>query len=56
MSWINLGYILIGMAIGVMVQCFDWETEGGKVNMEDASGRAFLALAILLIVLHFLVT
>ncbi|CAH2045494.1 unnamed protein product [Thlaspi arvense] len=41
----NLGYILIGTAIGVMVQCFDWEIEGDYVNMEEASGRPFLAMA-----------
>ncbi|WZZ87792.1 hypothetical protein YC2023_116371 [Brassica napus] len=48
----HLGYILIGMAIGIMVQCFDWETDRGKVIMEELS---WLWL-ILLIVLLFLVT
>nr|QWK52239.1 cytochrome P450 705A1-1 [Isatis tinctoria] len=41
----NLAYVLVGTAVGVMVQCFDWEIEGGKVNMEEATGRAFLSLA-----------
>ncbi|CAA7049808.1 unnamed protein product [Microthlaspi erraticum] len=41
----NLGYILVGTAIGVMVQCFDWDIGGEKVNMEEASRRAFLAMA-----------
>ncbi|CAN8284266.1 unnamed protein product [Cochlearia groenlandica] len=41
----NLGYILVGIATGMMVQCFDWEIEGEKVNMEEATGRAFLAMA-----------
>ncbi|KFK32636.1 hypothetical protein AALP_AA6G269100 [Arabis alpina] len=43
----NLGSILAQTAVGVMVQCFDWEIEGGeKVNTEEASGlRFFLAMA-----------
>ncbi|ESQ32913.1 hypothetical protein EUTSA_v10004040mg [Eutrema salsugineum] len=41
----NLAYILVGTAIGVMLQCFDWQIQGDKVNMEEATGRAFLALA-----------
>ena len=41
----NVAYILGGITIGVMVQCFDWKVEGVKVNMEEATGRAFLALA-----------
>ncbi|CAN6859465.1 unnamed protein product [Brassica oleracea var. botrytis] len=52
----NADYTITRNHIKALLACFDWETEGGKVNMEDASGRAFLALAILLIVLHFLVT
>ncbi|KAL0719116.1 hypothetical protein Bca4012_068440 [Brassica carinata] len=32
----NLSQIIVGTAIGVMVQCFDWKIEGGKVNMEEA--------------------
>ncbi|CAH8325207.1 unnamed protein product [Eruca vesicaria subsp. sativa] len=31
----NLGYIFIGLAIGTMVQCFDWSVDGNKVNMEE---------------------
>ncbi|CAN8284110.1 unnamed protein product [Cochlearia groenlandica] len=44
----NLGYVMVGTAIGVMVQYFDWEIKGGgdKVNMEEACGlRFFLGLA-----------
>nr|QWK52240.1 cytochrome P450 705A1-2 [Isatis tinctoria] len=41
----NVAYILGGITIGVMVQCFDWKVEGDKINMEEATGRAFLALA-----------
>ncbi|KAF3502997.1 hypothetical protein F2Q69_00041976 [Brassica cretica] len=52
----NADYTITRNHIKALLACFDWETEGGKVNMEDASGRAFLALAILLIVLLFIVT
>ncbi|CAF2081517.1 unnamed protein product [Brassica napus] len=31
----NLGYIFIGVAVGTMVQCFDWSVNGNKVNMEE---------------------
>ncbi|KAL0719119.1 hypothetical protein Bca4012_068443 [Brassica carinata] len=31
----NLSQMFVGTAIGVMVQCFDWKIEGGKVNMEE---------------------
>ncbi|CAA7049819.1 unnamed protein product [Microthlaspi erraticum] len=41
----NLGNIIVEIAIGVMVQCFDWEIEGENVNMEETSGRMFLAMA-----------
>ncbi|KFK32669.1 hypothetical protein AALP_AA6G273400 [Arabis alpina] len=43
----NLGYILAQTIVGVMVQCFDWEIEGGeKVKTEEASGlRFFMAMA-----------
>ncbi|KAF8091955.1 hypothetical protein N665_0431s0024 [Sinapis alba] len=41
----NLSYAIVGTAFGVMVQCFDWKIEGDKVNMEEATGRTFLALA-----------
>ncbi|CAH2045488.1 unnamed protein product [Thlaspi arvense] len=40
----NLAYLAVGTSIGVMVQCFDWDIEGEKVNMNEASGRIFLAL------------
>ncbi|CAH8355516.1 unnamed protein product [Eruca vesicaria subsp. sativa] len=32
----NLSQIFVGTAIGVMVQCFEWKVEGGKVNMEES--------------------
>ncbi|KAL1198235.1 Cytochrome [Cardamine amara subsp. amara] len=41
----NLGSIFVGTAIGIMVQCFDWEIKGDKVNMEEATGRSFLTMA-----------
>ncbi|CAA7049820.1 unnamed protein product [Microthlaspi erraticum] len=41
----NLGYIMVELAIGVMVQFFDWDIEGEKVNMEEDSRRIFLAMA-----------
>ncbi|KAF8090636.1 hypothetical protein N665_0470s0003 [Sinapis alba] len=41
----NLSYAIVGTAVGVMVQCFDWKIQGDKVNMEEATGRTFLALA-----------
>ncbi|KFK32672.1 hypothetical protein AALP_AA6G273800 [Arabis alpina] len=43
----NLGYILAQTIVGVMVQCFDWEIEGGEnVKTEEASGlRFFMAMA-----------
>ncbi|CAH2053248.1 unnamed protein product [Thlaspi arvense] len=31
----NLAYVFVGIAIGVMVQCFDWRIKGDKVNMEE---------------------
>ncbi|KAL1197716.1 Cytochrome [Cardamine amara subsp. amara] len=34
----NLGYIFVGTAVGMMVQCFDWEIKGDKVNMDEAGG------------------
>ncbi|XP_010533268.1 PREDICTED: cytochrome P450 705A5-like [Tarenaya hassleriana] len=36
----NLAYIFMGIAVGTMVQCFDWRTENGKVNMEEAGYMA----------------
>ncbi|CAF2055029.1 unnamed protein product [Brassica napus] len=31
----NLGYIFIGVAVGTMVQCFEWSVNGNNVNMEE---------------------
>uniref|UniRef100_A0A1J3GGP1 Cytochrome P450 705A5 n=1 Tax=Noccaea caerulescens TaxID=107243 RepID=A0A1J3GGP1_NOCCA len=36
---VNLAYIFVGTAIGVMVQCFDWRIKGDKVNMEETFKR-----------------
>ncbi|WZY94871.1 hypothetical protein YC2023_067200 [Brassica napus] len=41
----NLAYILIGSAVGTMVQCFDWKTKGDRVNMEEAAGGMNLTMA-----------
>ncbi|RID45056.1 hypothetical protein BRARA_I01810 [Brassica rapa] len=41
----NLAYLSAGTAIGVMVQCFDWKIEGGKVNMEEVRGTMTVAMA-----------
>ncbi|CAN6858199.1 unnamed protein product [Brassica oleracea] len=41
----NLAYLSAGIAIGVMVQCFDWKIEGDKVNMEEARGTMMVAMA-----------
>ncbi|VVB00646.1 unnamed protein product [Arabis nemorensis] len=40
----NLGYIFVGVAIGIMVQCFDWRINGEKVNMEE-TGDLTLSMA-----------
>jgi cytochrome P450 len=40
----NLGYIFVGVAIGTMVQCFDWSISGDKVNMEE-TGDMTLSMA-----------
>ncbi|XP_010479513.1 PREDICTED: cytochrome P450 705A20-like [Camelina sativa] len=40
----NLGYIFIGVAIGTMVQCFDWRINGDMVNMEE-TGEMTLSMA-----------
>ncbi|XP_010499373.1 PREDICTED: cytochrome P450 705A5-like [Camelina sativa] len=43
---LNLGYTLVETTIGVLVQCFDWEIKGDKINMDEGSGlRFFLDLA-----------
>jgi cytochrome P450 len=41
----NLGYIFVGTAIGMMVQCFDWEINGDKINMEEATGGFLITMA-----------
>ncbi|KAG7637595.1 Cytochrome P450 [Arabidopsis thaliana x Arabidopsis arenosa] len=41
----NLAYISVGTAIGVMVQCFDWEIKGDKINMDEAPGKITLTMA-----------
>ena len=30
----NLGYMIVGTTIGMMLQCFDWSIKGEKVNMD----------------------
>ena len=40
----NLGYIFMGVAIGTMVQGFDWRINGDKVNMEE-TGEMTLTMA-----------
>ncbi|CAA7023944.1 unnamed protein product [Microthlaspi erraticum] len=40
----SLAYILVGTAVGVMVQCFDWDIKGdNKVNLEEAFGLRFFS-------------
>ncbi|CAF1932296.1 unnamed protein product [Brassica oleracea var. botrytis] len=41
----NLAYILIGSAVGTMVQCFDWKIKGDMVNMEEATGGMNVTMA-----------
>ncbi|CAD5319624.1 unnamed protein product [Arabidopsis thaliana] len=41
----NLAYISVGTAIGVMVQCFNWEIKGDKINMNEAPGKLTLSMA-----------
>ncbi|KAH0867240.1 hypothetical protein HID58_074262, partial [Brassica napus] len=41
----NLANILIGTAIGTMVQWFDWRIKGDKVNLEEAAGGMNLTMA-----------
>ncbi|CAH8336031.1 unnamed protein product [Eruca vesicaria subsp. sativa] len=40
----NLGYIFTGLAIGTMVQGFNWSVDGGKVNTEE-TGDTMLRMA-----------
>ncbi|KAG7640803.1 Cytochrome P450 superfamily [Arabidopsis suecica] len=42
---VNLGYIFVGTAIGMMVHCFDWRTNGDKVNMEETVAGITLNMA-----------
>ncbi|XP_010473089.1 PREDICTED: cytochrome P450 705A5-like [Camelina sativa] len=42
---VNLAYVSVGTAIGVMVQCFDWKIKGDKVNMDEAAGKITLTMA-----------
>lgn len=41
----NLAYVSVELAIGVMVQCFDWKIKGDKVNMEEVPGAITLTMA-----------
>lgn len=41
----NLAYIILGTAVGMMVQRFDWRIDGDKVNMEEAGGAMTLRMA-----------
>ncbi|KAF8054037.1 hypothetical protein N665_1355s0019 [Sinapis alba] len=41
----NLAYIIVGTAIGVMVQCFDWTIKEDKVDMEEAPRALVLTMA-----------
>ncbi|KAG7631921.1 Cytochrome P450 superfamily [Arabidopsis suecica] len=34
----SLGYIFVGTAVGMMVQCFYWSIKGDKVQMDEAGG------------------
>ncbi|KAL0717486.1 hypothetical protein Bca4012_066808 [Brassica carinata] len=41
----KLASMFVRTAIGVMVQCFDWDIKGDKVNMKETTGRLFLGMA-----------
>ncbi|CAA7028074.1 unnamed protein product [Microthlaspi erraticum] len=41
----NLTYIVLGTAVGMMAQCFDWRIDEDKVNMEEARGSFTLSMA-----------
>nr|QWK52338.1 cytochrome P450 705A35 [Isatis tinctoria] len=41
----NLGYVMVGTAIGMMVQGFEWRIKGDKVNMEEAMDGIMLTMA-----------
>ncbi|KAL0886506.1 hypothetical protein Bca101_010489 [Brassica carinata] len=40
----NVGYIFVGISVGMMVQCFDWSTKD-KVSMEEVYAGMSLAMA-----------
>ncbi|XP_010501770.1 PREDICTED: cytochrome P450 705A20-like [Camelina sativa] len=43
---VNTGYIFVGNAFGVMVQCFDWRIKGYKVvNLQDTVAGMTLTMA-----------
>ncbi|CAA7017053.1 unnamed protein product [Microthlaspi erraticum] len=43
---LNLGYIFVETAVGMMVQCFDWRLKGDKVvNMEETVSGMTLTMA-----------
>ncbi|KAH0855041.1 hypothetical protein HID58_020521, partial [Brassica napus] len=41
----NLAYIIVGTAIGVMVQCFDWKIKADEVDMDEAPRALVLTMA-----------
>ncbi|KAG7577948.1 Cytochrome P450 [Arabidopsis thaliana x Arabidopsis arenosa] len=42
---VNLAYIFVGTAIGMMVHCFDWRINGDKVNREETVAGLTLNMA-----------
>ncbi|CAA0372281.1 unnamed protein product [Arabidopsis thaliana] len=42
---VNLAYVSVETAIGVMVQCFDWKIDGHKINMNEVAGKGTLSMA-----------
>ncbi|CAF1932237.1 BnaC05g31960D [Brassica napus] len=41
----NLACTIVGIAIGVMVQCFDWKIKSDKIDMEEAPRALVLTMA-----------
>ncbi|CAG7877001.1 unnamed protein product [Brassica rapa] len=41
----NLSYIIVGTAIGVMVQCFDWKIKADEFDMDEAPRALVLTMA-----------
>ncbi|CDY29785.1 BnaC05g32050D [Brassica napus] len=41
----NLDCTIVGIAIGVMVQCFDWKINSDKIDMEEAPRALVLTMA-----------